>query len=110
MAVAYKNSKLVDVGTSYGDAYTCPSSTTALVRGIHISNKISDTDQTIYVEWTDASASNAAVSIAEAHVIPQKASYQVLDGMLVLEAGDKIKVKAGTGSTCDVTVSVLESS
>lgn len=42
------------------------------------------------------------------HVVPQKASYQILDGVLVLEAGDKIRASAGAASVLDVTVSLME--
>lgn len=110
MAVAYKNAKLVDIGVAMGDAYVVPAATTAIVKAIHVSNKDATTDQVVNAQWTDASAADAAVSIAEGHVVPLKASYQLLDGPLVLEAGDKIRLSAGVAAKLDATISALEMS
>jgi hypothetical protein len=106
MANTFKNARLL-AQTTDGDAYTCPSATTAIVLGIQVAN-VSATSEEVSVWWTDASAADAITRLVKDVVVPAKAALAPVAGKLVLEAGDKIRASGQTNNDAEITVSVLE--
>ena len=100
MANTFKNYVSSGVGTSEATVYTVPSSTTAVLIGCNIANVTS-------------SQIKVTVKVADTHVvktvpIPANSSLSVLDGKIIAETTDTVKVTSDTASSVDVIVSVLE--
>lgn len=106
MANTFKNSRAL-IQTTTTTAYTCPSSTTAIVLQCQVAN-VSAASEEVSVWWTDSSAANAITRLVEDVVIPTKASIAVIAGKLVLEAGDTIACTGQTNNDAEITVSVLQ--
>lgn len=107
MASTFKNARAV-LTASYADIYTCPAGTTAVVLNMHSANTSTTTSRDLSCQWLDASASNAATRLAEQMTIPAKEALALLNGKLVLEAGDKIQAKASAVTDVEMTVAVME--
>lgn len=105
MANTYKNAKKALTGANQ-TIYTCPGATTAIVQAIHAANVASPSaDKEVTIDWTDASDSNTATTLASTMFVPEKSALNILDRPLVLEAGDTIR---GLGVDIHVTLSILE--
>ena len=88
--------------------YTCPANTQTVVLGLAIANKTTNA-VTVQVQFTDTSASNATFQLLENVSIPASTTLETLAGQkYILEAGDILKVKAGTGSAIDVVMGLME--
>ena len=109
MANTFKNAATANVSnSSYATLYTCPSGTQTVVLGLAIANK-STNAVTVRVQFTDTSASNATFQLLENVSIPANTTLETLAGQkYILEAGDILKVKAGTGSAIDVVMGLME--
>ena len=109
MANTFKNAATANVSnSSYATLYTCPSGTQTVVLGLAIANK-STNAVTVQVQFTDTSASNATFQLLENVSIPANTTLETLAGQkYILEAGDILKVKAGTGSAIDVVMGLME--
>ena len=109
MANTFKNAAAANVyNSSYATLYTCPSSTQTVVLGLAIANKTTGA-VTVQVQFTDTSASNATFQLLENVSIPANTTLETLAGQkYILEAGDILKVKAGTGSAIDVVMGLME--
>ena len=105
MANTYKNASLVDVPTSATTLYTAPALTTSIVKSIYCSNTTAS-DTTVTVTVREQGGNTA--SIVTAAALPANSSLQIIDGTLVLEASDAIRVTAGNATTIDVIAAVLE--
>jgi hypothetical protein len=108
MANTFKNASLSDVATgSYDTLYTAPSSTQAVVLGLAIANKNS-ASVTVTIQFTDTSATATRQLLHEIS-IPGNSTLETLAGQkYILEAGDILKVKAGTSSSLDVVLGIME--
>ena len=100
MANTFKNYTSAAVGTSEVTTYTVPSSTTAVIIGCNIANVTS-------------SQIKVTVKVADTHVvktvpIPANSAISVLDGKIIAETTDTVKVTSDTASSADVIVSALE--
>ena len=100
MANTFKNYVSAAVGTSETTVYTVPSSTTAVIIGCNIANVTS-------------SQIKVTVKVADTHVVktvpvPANSAISVLDGKIIAETTDTVKVTSDTASSADVIVSVLE--
>lgn len=100
MANTFKNYTAAGIGTSAATIYTTPASTTSVTIGCNLANV---TASTIVVD-----VQCAGVYLVKDVSIPSGASLSVLDGKLILEAGDTVVVTSDTVSSCDVILSVLE--
>ncbi len=88
------------VGTSETTIYTVPSSTTSVIIGCNIANVTS-------------SQIRVTVKVADTHVVkevpvPANSAISVLDGKIIAETTDTVKVTSNTASSADVIVSALE--
>jgi len=90
--------------------YTVPSSTTTVVVGGMLNNKSgSDITADVQIVTSSSSGENADdVYLVKAVPIPTGSSLEIIEGKVVLETGDIIKVLASAGSALDVAFSVME--
>ena len=110
MANIYKNiqAKITSAG-SYDDMYEAPTETTSLVKSIKLYNthsgaldvdiKIYDGSSTTDYEWDKVSV-GASGSV----------DLLTFNNIIILEAGDKIKMQCATGNVIKMTASVLQTS
>ena len=106
----YKNARLA-VGTSYSQAYICPTTTpptTAVVAAVQGANVHATDSVKASLQWLDSSASNAATRLVNALPIPIYDAQSLLAAPLVLEAGDELQAKASATSSLELTVSITE--
>ena len=110
MANTFKNAIKSNVSNSgYTDVYTAPSSSgnTAIILGLALANKTTSA-VTVKVQIVDA-APSATIQLLEDVSIPANTTLEVLGGQkYVLEAGDILKVRAGTGTAIDAFLGVME--
>ena len=108
MANTFKNAALANVSNgSYATLYTCPSGTQTVVLGLAVANKTTNA-VTVQVQFRDTSAT-ADFQLLENVSIPANTTLETLAGQkYILEAGDILKVKAGTGSALDVVMGLME--
>jgi len=83
--------------TSRTDIYTCPSNFKGIVKFINVGN-VHASAKTAMLEWYDSSGS-AYYPITGSTSIDGEGYINLTDMYLVLEAGDKVTVTAGTAST-----------
>ena len=100
MANTFKNYVSAAVGTSETTVYTVPSSTTAVIIGCNVANITS-------------SQIRVTIKVADTHVVkevpvPANSAISVLDGKIIAETTDTVKVTSNTASSADVIVSALE--
>ena len=100
MANTFKNYVSAAVGTSEVTTYTVPSSTTAVIIGCNVANITS-------------SQIRVTVKVADTHVVkevpvPANSAISVLDGKIIAETTDTVKVTSNTASSADVIVSAFE--
>ena len=108
MANVYKNiqAKITSAG-SYDDMYESPTSTTTIVKSIRIYNTHSGAlDVTTAVR---DSSSSTDYEFDKSNVLASN-SVDILtfNNLLILEAGDKIKMQCATGNVIKMTASVLQ--
>ena len=108
MANTFKNASLANVNNSgYDTLYTAPSATTSIVLGVAIANK-STAAVTVKIQFTDSSG-GATRQLLEDVSIPGNTTLEVLAGQkYVLEASDILKVQAGSASSLDVVMGLME--
>ena len=83
--------------TNRTDVYTCPSNFKGIIRFINVGN-VNASAKTAKLEWYDLSAT-AYYPLTGATSIAGEGYINWIDIGLVLEAGDKLTVTAGTAST-----------
>ena len=110
MANVYKNiqAKITSAG-SYDDMYTAPDETTSIVKSIKLYNthgsnlvvdiKVYDLSSTTDFEW-DTVTVDASGSV----------ELLTFNNVLILEAGDILKMQTPTGNVVKMTTSVLQTS
>ena len=110
MANIYKNiqAKITSAG-SYDDMYEAPTETTSLVKSIKLFNthsgaldvdiKVYDASSTTDYEWDKVNV------LASGSV-----NLLTFNNIIILEAGDKIKMQCATGNVIKMTASVLQTS
>jgi len=110
MANVYKNiqAKITSAG-SYDDMYTAPAETTSIVKTIKLFNthgSALDVEIKVY----DASGTTD-YEFDVANVTPSKGvDVLTFNNILILEAGDKIKMQCATGNVIKMTASILQTS
>jgi len=104
----FKNANL-NLTTTAADIYTCPASTTAIVMAMQVANVDTTTDAVVTVQWLDSSNSDKVTRLAFDYLLEAKLAFSpVVQGKLVLEAGDKIQALADAINLAEMTVSILE--
>lgn len=100
----FKNYLASSVGTSPSTVYTVGAGTTSVTIGMNIAN-IETTQITVDAYITSGGTDYYIVKNAP---IPAGSALSVLDGKIILEAADVVKVVSDTASSADVVLSVLE--
>jgi len=93
------------VGATPAVVYTVGSGKRAVIIGGVLSNT---TTGTVKVEVTATSGSTVINLTGENTVIPAASALSFVDGKIVVEAGDIIKVTSDTPTSVDVHLSVME--
>ena len=104
MANNYKNSKVDLTSTSITTLYTCPASTTALVKSILVSEDSGNAD-TITLTITSGSD---VFSIYKVKAVGANGTVELLTAPLVVQASEILKVTAATANRLHVVASYLE--
>ena len=111
MANTFKNAikpNVTTTGSNYDTLYTAPAGATSIILGLALANKTTSS-VTVKVQVADASASNATIQLLEDVSIPANTTLEVLGGQkYILETGDMLKVRAGTGTAIDAFLGVME--
>ena len=102
MANTFKRYTSTSIGTGATTVYTVPSATTAIVLGFNLSNRVTSS--------VTADCQVAGVYIVKGVPLPANSGLSVLDGKIILEAGDTVVVTGNTASSVDVILSVMEES
>ena len=114
MANTFKVKTNAAMPSSAGTAltlYTVPSSTTTVVVGLTLCNvHTSAVTATVKIESdTSDTETNENVTVVKDASIPAGSSLELISGSkVIMEANDILRVRAGTASALDVTVSYLE--
>lgn len=108
MATVFVTPPGVALTTSFQTVYTCPASTAAMVTFCQVTNVDGTNNVDVDVDWTDASAANAATLLASTMTVPADAAVVPIAGRLTLQAGDTIRAKASAAGDAVITLSVME--
>ena len=104
MANNYKNSKVDLTSTSITTLYTCPTSTTAIMKSILVSDD-SGSGDTITLTITSGSD---VFSIYKVKAVGANGTVELLTAPLVVQASEILKVTAATANRLHVVASYLE--
>tara|TARA_R100000664_G_C2638670_1_gene64746 strand:+ start:84 stop:404 length:321 start_codon:yes stop_codon:yes gene_type:complete len=104
MANNYKNSKVDLTSTSITTLYTCPASTTAIMKSILVSDD-SGSGDTITLTITSGSD---VFSIYKVKAVGANGTVELLTAPLVVQASEILKVTAATADRLHVVASYLE--
>ena len=104
MANNYKNSKVDLTSTSITTLYTCPASTTAIMKSILVSDD-SGSGDTITLTITSGSD---VFSIYKVKAVGANGTVELLTAPLVVQASEILKVTAATANSLHVVASYLE--
>lgn len=100
MANTFKKVATTDTGTSEVTLYTVPASTTTVVIGFMIANTTST------MVFADVSVGGAV--LGSEIPIPAGSSLSALDGKIVLEAADTVKLTSSDVTSLDSYLSIME--
>ena len=104
MANTYKNAKLDLTTTSVTTLYTCPASTTTIVKSILVSEDSGNAD-TITATITNGSD---VFSLFKVKAVGANTTVELLTAPLVVQASEILKVNAATANRLHVVASLLE--
>ena len=104
MANTFKNAKVDLSSTSITTLYTCPASTTAIVKSILVSEDSGNAD-TITLTLTSGSD---VFSLYKVKAVSANATVELLSAPLVVDASEILKVTAATANRLHVLASLLE--
>ena len=99
------------VGTTLTTVYTVPGSTTTIVIGCTLANIHATANLNADVQIVTAASSGENgddVYVIKGVPVPNSSSLENIEGKIVLETGDAIKVRSDTASSIDIALSVLE--
>ena len=111
MANTFKLKTDTAVGTTLTTVYTVPGSTTTIVIGCTLANIHATANLNADVQIVTAASSGENgddVYVIKGVPVPNSSSLEIIEGKIVLETGDAIKVRSDTASSIDVALSVLE--
>ncbi len=94
----------LDITTSDQTPYTAPTGYTAIVLYAHVTN-VSSTAATFTMSHVRSSTTTEIIKDAS---VPPADAYVPLDGKLVLETSDSVKISASANSKLKLILSILE--
>ena len=110
MANVYKNIQaVINAAGSNVDMYTVPDETTSIIKTVNLYNTHSgnlDVDITVYdaSSTTDFEYDTVTVDASDS------VSFLTFNNVLILEAGDKLKMQCATTNVIKMTAAVLQTS
>ena len=105
MANIYKNAGFNLTTTAKTDVYTVPANRTAIVKTIQTTNHAGSNIDTIGYVYDNSASTEYEVAH---HTLGSKDSINFIDGTLVLESGDILRIEANTANGISGMVSYLE--
>ena len=111
MANSFKLKTDTGVGTTLTTVYTVPGSTTTIIIGCLLANIHASAQVKANVQIVTAATSGENgddVYLIKNVPIPHGSSLEIVEGKIVMQAGDIIKVESDTAASIDVALSVLE--
>jgi len=108
MANTFKNFLSGSVGASAATVYTVPSGTTTVTVGMNVANRTASQIEIDAYVTSAEDGSAADVYIVKSAPIPSGGALAVLDGKIVLQTTDIVKVVSNTASSADVILSIME--
>jgi len=117
MANTFRMTNELNLSTTLETIYTVPSSTTAVILGIMISNTSTSAARgSVQLVSTTATSTNSGASNANesTHLIKDapisnSSSLEVMSGnKIILQTGDVLKAKSDTASALDIAISYME--
>ena len=107
MANNFKRYTSNSIGTSLATVYTVPSSptTTSVVIGGIVANVTADT---VNITVTATTSSTVINLIGEDTPLPAGTALSFIDGKVVLETGDIVKIKSSAATSVDAHLSIME--
>ena len=111
MANTFKLKTDTGVGTSLATIYTVPGSTTTIVIGCTLANIHASANTNCDVQIVTAASSGENgddVYVIKNVPVPYASSLEIIEGKIVMQTCDAIRVKSDTASSIDVALSVLE--
>ena len=94
----------LEITNSVQTAYTAPTGYTAIILYAHVTN-IGTTAETFTMSHVRSSTTTEIIKNAS---VPPSDAFVPLDGKLVLETNDSIKIFASTNSSLKLILSILE--
>ena len=110
MSNVYKNiqAKITSAG-SYDDMYETPEETTSIVKTIKLFNTHGSALDVLIKVYDASGTTDYEFDVA--NVTPSKGvDVLTFNNILILEAGDKIKMQCATGNVIKMTASILQTS
>ena len=108
MANAYKNiQKTINAAGSDVDMYECPAATTAVFKSIRLFNTHSGT-LSVTTKVYDSSSTTDFEFSTNNPTASDSADMLTFNNVLVLEAGDKLKMQCATADKIKMTAAVLQ--
>ena len=104
MANNYKNSKIDLTSTSITTLYTCPASTTAIMKSILVSDDSGSGD----TKTLTITSGSDVFSIYKVKAVGANGTVELLTAPLVVQASEILKVTAATANRLHVVESYLE--
>jgi hypothetical protein len=111
MANTFKLKTKASLTTSLAALYTVPSSKTAIILSISLSNKTGTavTSDILVVSNTSDVETNANSYLIKSAPLPSGSTLEIMQGnKLVLQTTDVIQAKASVGTSVDVIISLME--
>ena len=110
MANTFKLKTDTAVGTTLTTVYTVPAATTTVVIGAVLSNiTAGQVKANVQIVTASSTGENADdVYLVKLLPIPAGSSFELMEGKVVMEAGDMFKVESDTASSLDVALSIME--
>jgi hypothetical protein len=112
MANTFKLKTDTAVGTTLTTVYTVPASpaTTTVIIGAVLSNiTAGQVKANVQIVTASSTGENADdVYLVKLLPIPAGSSFELMEGKVVMEAGDMFKVESDTASSLDVALSIME--
>ena len=105
MANTYKNAKVDLTSTSVTTLYTTPTTKTAIVKSIIVSEDSGNADT---ITLTLTNSASAVFSLFKTKAVSANTTVELLSAPLVVEESEILKVTAATANRLHVVASLLE--
>ncbi len=92
---------------SFTTVLTSGATDKCLIKSVHLTN-ITSSNAEVTMTWVDSSDSNAEYHLASSVVVPNASSFQAIDGTLVLDNNDSLKITTSVSGSINATISYVQ--